>query len=172
MTGPPEGCRELMGLASLCAGEALSTRERTQRPQDPRGWGEQRHLCTPECAPCGSSWSQGRAPPAGAAEVTRRGCVLGKADVRSWSVLGSVWCPVSVCTLPGLWCRTFQWVFFYRKGCVPWQGRCCLGRGSLPSLFLPNLCHSWAAFRRVMSGYRGRGQACAWWCLLPETTST
>lgn len=94
-------------------------------------------------------------------------------------VLGSVWCPVSVCTLPGLWCWTFQWVFFLQKGVRALAGTSLPGEGGLPSLllaaaacFLPNLCRSWAAFRRVMLGHRGRGQARAWWCLLPETTST
>lgn len=161
-----------MGLASWCVGEALSTLERTQRPQDPRGWGEQRHLCTPECAPCGSSRSQSQAPPAGAAEGTRRRQI----PVPCWDR-----CGVQFQSTLSLDCGAGHSSGFssYRKGCVPWQGPRCLGRGGLPSLllaaaacFLPNLCRSWAAFRRVMLGYRGRGQARAWWCLLPETTST
>lgn len=172
MTGPPEGCRELMGWRPCVrAGPSPHWREHsdpripedgvTEAPLHPRA------ACTVWEQPV-----QSHAPPAGAAEVARRRQI----PVPCWDR-----CGVRFQSTLSLDCGAGHSSGFssYRKGCVPWQGCRCLGRGGLPSLllaaaacFLPNLCHSWAAFRRVMLGYRGRGQARAWRCLLPETTST
>lgn len=54
-------------------------------------------------------------------------------------VLGSVWCPVSVYTLPGLWCWTFQWVFFLQKGVRALAGTSLSGEGWSP-LPAPGCC--------------------------------
>lgn len=103
-----------MGLASWCVGEALSTLERTQRPQDPRGWGEQRHLCTPECAPCGSSRSQSHAH--------QGGLQRSRHDVRSQSRAGIG--VVSGFSLHSPWTVVLD----IPVGFLPTERGACLGR--------------------------------------------